>query len=113
MREPIIKHYEPQPATEIPAWVSFLPTIIIIVLLIVFWISSANAMSGKGGKFNSFGKAKTKTPPANAPKVLFSDVAGADEEKEELVEVVEFLRDPAKFTKLGALISLLGGEANE
>ncbi len=102
--EPIIKRYEPQPATEIPAWVSFLPTIIIIVLLIVFWVSSANAMSGKGGKFNSFGKAKTKTPPANAPKVLFSDVAGADEEKEELVEVVEFLKDPAKFTKLGARI---------
>ena len=104
VREPIIKRYEPQPATEIPAWVSFLPTIIIIVLLIVFWVSSANAMSGKGGKFNSFGKAKTKTPPANAPKVLFSDVAGADEEKEELVEVVEFLKDPAKFTKLGARI---------
>ena len=104
MREPIIKRYEPQPATEIPAWVSFLPTILIIVLLIVFWISSANAMSGKGGKFNSFGKAKAKTPNANAPKVLFSDVAGADEEKEELVEVVEFLKDPAKFTKLGARI---------
>ena len=105
MRAPIITKYEPQPATEIPAWVSFLPTIIIIVLLVVFWIVSANAMSGKGGgKFNSFGKAKVKTPPANASKVLFSDVAGADEEKEELVEVVEFLKDPAKFTKLGARI---------
>jgi len=105
MRDPIIRRYEPQPATEIPAWVSFLPTIIIIILLIVFWVASANAMSGKGGgKFNSFGKAKVKTPPANAPKVMFSDVAGADEEKEELVEVVEFLKDPAKFTKLGARI---------
>ena len=104
-RQPIITKYEPQPATEIPVWVSFLPTIIIIVLLIVFWVVSAKAMSGKGGgKFNSFGKAKTKTPPANASKVLFSDVAGADEEKEELVEVVEFLKDPAKFTKLGARI---------
>ncbi len=105
VREPIITRYEPQPAAEIPAWVSFLPTIIIIILLIVFWVASANAMSGKGGgKFNSFGKAKVKTPPANASKVLFSDVAGADEEKEELVEVVEFLKDPAKFTKLGARI---------
>ena len=101
----VITRYEPQPATEIPVWVSFLPTIIVIVLLIVFWIASANAMNGKGGgKFNSFGKAKVKTPPANASKVLFSDVAGADEEKEELVEVVEFLKDPAKFTKLGARI---------
>ena len=105
VNEGIITRYEPQPATEIPAWVSFLPTIIVIVLLVVFWIASANAMNGKGGgKFNSFGKAKVKTAPANAPKVLFSDVAGADEEKEELVEVVEFLKDPARFTKLGARI---------
>ncbi|MBR7099078.1 MAG: AAA family ATPase, partial [Clostridia bacterium] len=104
-RPPIITKYEPQPAAEIPVWVSFLPTIIVIVLLVVFWIVSAKAMSGKGGgKFNSFGKAKAKTPPANASKVMFSDVAGADEEKEELVEVVEFLKDPAKFTKLGARI---------
>ncbi|MBO5868346.1 MAG: ATP-dependent zinc metalloprotease FtsH, partial [Oscillospiraceae bacterium] len=52
----------------------------------------------------TFGKAKVKMPQQNDKKVLFRDVAGADEEKEELVEVVEFLKDPAKFTKLGARI---------
>ena len=101
----IITKYEPQPATEIPGWVSFLPMILIVVGMVVLWVISANAMNGKGGgKFNSFGKAKVKTPPANASKVLFSDVAGADEEKEELVEVVDFLKDPSKYTKLGAKI---------
>ena len=102
----LITKYQPQPAQETSALLSLLPMVIVLIGLIALWIFSANAMSGKGGggKFNSFGKAKVKTPPANASKVLFRDVAGADEEKEELVEVVEFLKDPAKFTKLGARI---------
>ena len=100
----IIEKYEPQPNPEYSAWLSFLPLILILVGLVVLWIISANAMKNGGGKFNSFGKAKVKTPGQNTPKVLFRDVAGADEEKEELVEVVEFLKDPAKFTKLGARI---------
>ena len=101
----IITKYEPQPATEIPAWVSFLPMILIIGGMIALWVFSANSLNGKGGgKFNSFGRAKVKTQPQNASKVLFKDVAGADEEKEELVEVVQFLKDPTRFTKLGARI---------
>lgn len=100
----IITKYEPQPATEVPAWLSFLPMILIIVGMIALWIFSANSLSGKNSKFNSFGRAKVKTQHQNATKVLFKDVAGADEEKEELVEVVEFLKDPARFTKLGARI---------
>ncbi len=96
---------EYQPATTLPWWVSMLPTLIIIILLIVFYFVSMKRMNG-GGKFNSFGKARTKTPATVDEKnrVLFSDVAGADEEKEELVEIVEFLKDPSKFTKLGAKI---------
>ena len=90
-----ITTYEPQPNPEYSAWLSFLPLILILVGLIALWIFSANAMKNGGGKFNSFGKAKVKTPGQNTPKVLFRDVAGADEEKEELVEVVEFLKDPA------------------
>ncbi len=105
VQQGIITKYEPQPAKETSAWLSFLPMILIAIVLVVVWIISANAMSGKGGgKFNSFGKAKVKTPQQNEKKVLFRDVAGADEEKEELVEVVEFLKDPSKFTKLGAKI---------
>lgn len=101
-----IESYDLTPATEYPAWLSFLPMILIVIFMIVLWVISANQLSGGkgGGKFNSFGRAKTKTPAQNGQKVLFRDVAGADEEKEELVEVVEFLKDPQKFTKLGARI---------
>ena len=102
----IITTYEPQPVNTIPAWVSWLPMILIVVVFIILYvISFKNIGSGGGGKFNSFGKARVKVPSANEKsKVLFRDVAGADEEKEELVEIVEFLKDPAKFTKLGAKI---------
>ena len=98
--------YEIEPPTTLPWWVSLLPTLFIIILFVViYFISFSKLSGGAGGKFNSFGKAKTKTPSVDEKsRVLFSDVAGADEEKEELVEIVEFLREPAKFTKLGAKI---------
>ena len=97
---------EYQPAATIPWWVSLLPTLFIIILFVVIYFISFKKMGGAGGgKFNSFGKARVKTPNVDdSKKVLFRDVAGADEEKEELVEIVEFLKDPAKFTKLGAKI---------
>ena len=96
---------EYQPATTLPWWVSLLPTLFIIILFVVIYFVSFSKMSGGGGKFNSFGKAKVKTPSVDEKsRVLFGDVAGADEEKEELVEIVEFLKDPAKFTRLGAKI---------
>ena len=101
----VIRHYEPEPASNNTAWLSYLPMILIIVAMVVIWIFSFRALSGKSSKFNSFGRAKTKTAnPNDREKVLFRDVAGADEEKEELVEIVEFLKDPQKFTKLGAKI---------
>lgn len=89
----------------IPWWVSLLPGAVVIVLFIIFWIFIANQTAGgKGGKPGSFGKARAKLGSDEKKKVFFKDVAGADEEKAELQEVVEFLRDPAKFTKLGAHI---------
>ena len=97
---------EYQPQATMPWWVSLLPTLFIIILFVVIYFISFKRMGGAGGgKFNSFGKARVKTPAVDeSKKVLFRDVAGADEEKEELVEIVEFLKDPAKFTKLGAKI---------
>ena len=96
-------HYEPIPTT--PWWLSFLPYLVIIVLFVALWFYAMNqATGGKGGRINSFGKAKAKLGADEKKKVFFSDVAGADEEKEELTEVVDFLKNPAKFQELGARI---------
>ena len=96
-------HYEPVHTT--PWWLSFLPYLVIIVLFVALWFYAMNqATGGKGGRINSFGKAKAKLGSDEKKKVFFSDVAGADEEKEELTEVVDFLKNPAKFQELGARI---------
>lgn len=99
-----IKEYDRIPASVIPWWVSFLPYIIIaVVFMILWWYMMSQASGGKGSKINSFGKAKIR-PGSDKNRVYFRDVAGADEEKAELEEIVEFLKEPAKFTKLGAKI---------
>ena len=101
----IISEFHYEEPVNVPWWVSFLPYVIIIIVFIGLWIYIMNqAAGGKGGKINSFGKSRAKLGSNEKSKVLFTDVAGADEEKEELQEVVEFLKNPAKFTKLGAKI---------
>ena len=100
----IIEEYDYIPAYEVPWWLSMLPYGIITVLFIGLWIFVMNQASGKGGKMNGFGKARAKLGSDEKKKVFFKDVAGADEEKEELREIVEFLKNPAKFSKLGAKI---------
>ena len=99
--------YDIQPQKTTPIWVAFLPYIIvIIVVLILYFVVAKKANGGKGGAggMMNFGKARVKTPDMSKNRVLFRDVAGADEEKEELQEVVEYLKDPSKFSKLGAKI---------
>ena len=101
----ILTEYEYEPATTYPWWVSLLPYAIIIVVFIALWIFIMNQATGRGGgKMANFGKARVKMGASEKKKVLFADVAGADEEKAELQEVVEFLKSPSKFTKLGAKI---------
>jgi len=90
------------PAQEIPTWLSVLPTLLLIGLMVVFWVVVMRQSRG-GGNVAGFGKAKARTA-GDGRKVTFADVAGADEEKEELVEVVEFLKTPNKFNVLGARI---------
>lgn len=101
----IIESYDYPAPTEIPAWVSFIPYILLIVALVAVWIYfMKQASGGAGTRMGSVGRAKAKLITADKTKVYFKDVAGADEEKAELEEIVEFLRDPAPFTKLGAKI---------
>ena len=87
--------------------VSMLPTLIIFAVGIIFWLfmmRRINAGMGDAGKQMNFGKAKVKQMSDEKRKTTFADVAGADEEKEELQEIVEFLKNPTKYNQLGARI---------
>jgi len=100
---PVITDYNIKPIAPVPWWVTYLPLIIMIVLFVIFWFSFMGQSGGRG-KMNSFGRARTKLGSDEKNKVYFADVAGADEEKEELEEIVEFLKNPQKFIDLGARI---------
>ncbi len=99
-----LESYNFEEPVDQPWILQFLPYIILIVLVGGFFLYMVNQTGGRGGKMNSFARAHAKVGGNTKNPVKFTDVAGADEEKEELAEVVEFLRDPQKFTKLGARI---------
>jgi len=82
-------------------WGTFLLTALPLLLFIAFWIWIFRTMQGGGNRAFQFGRSKAKLISPDTPKVTFADVAGADEAKEELQEVIEFLKDPGKFSRLG------------
>ena len=91
------------PATETPVWLTMLPMLLISVLLMAGFYYFMYKQSGGGGAMN-VGRAKVKDQAEQGRKATFKDVAGADEEKEELQEIVEFLKNQTKFNTLGARI---------
>jgi cell division protease FtsH len=85
-------------------WVSILINAVPFVLLLAFWIFMMRQMQSGGNKALSFGKSRAKLHSSQQKKVTFKDVAGVEEAKEELTEIIEFLREPQKFQKLGGRI---------
>ena len=99
----IITDYDFLAKAEPSAFDFVLPLLIVGVVLVFLWVLLANRISANN-PLNNFGKARSVLGVPDGKKVTFDDVAGADEEKQELQEVVDFLRDPQKFTRIGARI---------
>ena len=87
----------------IPWWLSILPTVAIIIVIALFWSYFMRQSQG-GGKIMNFGKSRAKVANGETVKVTFNDVAGVDEEKEDLAEIVDFLKEPQKFIDIGARV---------
>ena len=107
--EGIIEDYDYPMGVQGSWWYQYLPYLLVILVMaglayMLFLRQSAASGGGGGPGPNRFGHARTRTLADQGKKVTFNDVAGADEEKEELQEIVEFLRDPQRFTALGARI---------
>ncbi|MBI4650867.1 ATP-dependent metallopeptidase FtsH/Yme1/Tma family protein [Candidatus Desantisbacteria bacterium] len=85
-------------------WMPILANVLPILLLIAVWIFFMRQMQGTGNKAMAFGKSRAKLHSEKQTKITFKDVAGADEPKQELEEIIEFLREPKKFQKLGGKI---------
>ncbi|MFD2370178.1 ATP-dependent zinc metalloprotease FtsH [Brevibacillus sp. GCM10020057] len=104
MDEQKVKKVEVHPAEGNSIWLTFLTSIIPFVIIFILFFFLLNNAQGGGSRVMNFGKSRAKLYNEEKKRVTFDDVAGADEEKAELEEVVEFLKDPRKFNAVGARI---------
>lgn len=99
-----IRYVGEQPPSE-PWFISALPTIFLILIIVAFWFTFMQQSQGGGSRVMSFGKSRAQlVKPEEGKRITFDDVAGLEEEKEELKEIVDFLKNPRKFIELGARI---------
>jgi cell division protease FtsH len=100
-----VKEVYVRPA-NVPIWLQYLPTILLILMLVAFWFLFMQQSQGGGGSRGvmNFGKSRAKMATPDKKRVTFEDVAGADEEKAELAEIVDFLKQPKRYIELGARI---------
>ncbi len=100
----VLESFDFRPETGFSAFDLVLPLLIVGGVLLILWFILMSRAQGAGNQMSNFGKARTVLGVPDGKKVTFDDVAGADEEKEELQEVVDFLRNPQKFSDIGARI---------
>ena len=101
----ILEEYDYTPEWVAPWWASFLPYLLVMIIFVVVWSVAMNRMQGGGtGGVARFSKARTRLGSEESQKKTFADVAGCDEEKEELQEIVHFLKNPKQYTEMGARI---------
>ncbi len=100
----LLKEINYQVKTGAGTWLSLIPSIGLIILFIVFFFVLTQQSQGGGNRVMSFGKSKAKLHTDDKRKITFADVAGAEEEKEEMGEIVDFLKQPRRFIELGARI---------
>ena len=100
----VLENYNFVPDKGFSPYTLILPLLVVGVVLLLIWALLMGRMSSAGNPMNAFSKARTVLGVPGDKKVTFDDVAGADEEKEELQEIVDFLKNPEKFTEIGARI---------
>ncbi len=101
MEELAAREVEVRARSQSPGWLPLIGTFLPWMLIIVFWIWILRAMQSGGNRAFQFGRSRARLISPDTPQVTFADVAGADEAKEELEEIIEFLKDPPRFSRLG------------